>query len=156
MNAQELVRREVYCCASTLVSTLAGGASDADDSADGTTLAGLAYQAAALAAPIIDWEEPLVEAGWTHDANGWHPPEDLGEEGERDAYRACEEADLDPYAREVFEHWIVSDWLADKLEAKGEKVDRDFAGLVVWARTTTGQAIYADALFEDIAREVSP
>ncbi|WP_158614468.1 MULTISPECIES: hypothetical protein [Mesorhizobium] len=36
-----------------------------------------------------------------------------------DAYRRlCENNDIEPYDREVFEHWIVSDWLAEKLEAK--------------------------------------
>ena len=54
---------------------------------------------------------------------------------------------------EVFEHWAVSTWLAEKLEAKGEKVDRDFAGLNVWARTTTGQAIALDSVIEAIVSE---
>lgn len=54
----------------------------------------------------------------------------------------------------MFEHWIVSDWLADKLAAQGEKVDKDFAGLTIWARTTTGQAVYCDGVIERIAAEV--
>jgi hypothetical protein len=67
----------------------------------------------------------------------------------------CKSEGIDPYQREVFEHWLVSDWLADKLEAHGEKVDRDFAGMTVWARTTTGQAIYADYVIEQIATELN-
>lgn len=31
--------------------------------------------------------------------------------------------------------------------------DKDFAGLAIWARTTTGQAIYADAVIERIYAE---
>lgn len=112
-------------------------------------------QALELASPIVDWEEPLIESGWTHDAKGWHHPEDIGEEGECDAYRACEEADLDPYQREVYEHWIVSEWLADQLAEAGEKVDRDFAGMTVWARTTTGQAICIDSVIEAIHAELA-
>ena|SRR5690625_1819413 len=41
-------------------------------------------------------------------------------------------------AREIFEHWAVTEWLAEKLEAKGERVDRDFEGLCIWGRTTSG------------------
>jgi hypothetical protein len=42
---------------------------------------------------------------------------------------------------------------ADKLEAAGEKVDKDFAGLCIWARTTTGQTIYCDGVIERIYAE---
>jgi hypothetical protein len=51
---------------------------------------------------------------------------------------------------ESFEFWAVSPRLADDLERYGEKVDRDFAGLCVWARTTTGQAISMDSVIQRI------
>jgi len=51
------------------------------------------------------------------------------------------------------EHWIVSDWLAEKLIEKGEIIDTDFAGLAVWARTTTGQVIESDEIILKIAEE---
>jgi hypothetical protein len=54
----------------------------------------------------------------------------------------------------VFEHWAVSEWLAGKLEEQGERVDRDFAGLCVWARTTSGQSISMDGVIERIAAEM--
>lgn len=164
---EQLVQHHVFALVSSLVSTLAAGAyldikiAGHDHGAE-TELLNLFAQAAELAAPIDDWEEPLIQAGWKRVGIGdglvadwrWQHQEDIGP-GEPDAQTACEEAGIEPYQREVFEFWIVSDWLADKLEAHGEKVDRDFAGLIVWARTTTGQAIYADGLFEEIAREVS-
>jgi len=37
---------------------------------------------------------------------------------------------------------------------RSEKVDKDFAGLCIWARTTTGQAIYADGVVERIYAEM--
>lgn len=55
---------------------------------------------------------------------------------------------------EACEYWIVSDWLADNLHMHGEKVSWHFAGLTVWARMTTGQAIYMDGVIEDIWREI--
>ena len=45
---------------------------------------------------------------------------------------------------EVYEHWIVTDWLANKLEPKGEMIERDFYGLTIWGRCCTGQAITLD------------
>lgn len=62
----------------------------------------------------------------------------------------CEHADIEPYQRDVFEHWVVSSWLAEKLIQNGEKVDKDFANMCVWARTTTGQAILLDSVIERI------
>jgi hypothetical protein len=63
----------------------------------------------------------------------------------------CEQNEIEPHDREVYEHWIVSDWLARRLEEEGEKVDTDFAGLTVWARTCTGQSIALDDVIQRIA-----
>jgi hypothetical protein len=52
--------------------------------------------------------------------------------------------------QEVLSHWFVSYWLAEKLEKAGETVDRNFAGLAVWGRKTTGQRIECD----DVIREI--
>lgn len=37
-----------------------------------------------------------------------------------------------------------------------EKVDTDFAGLCIWARTTTGQAIWMDPVIRKIFNEAEP
>lgn len=92
---------------------------------------------------IIDPADPDGE----HEADG-------EAETELEAYRAAfDAAGLDhPDGREIYEHWIISDWLADQLETRGERVLRDFAGLTIWARSTCGQAIAIDSVIEDIAR----
>lgn len=54
---------------------------------------------------------------------------------------------------DVYEHWIVSDWLADKLQERGETVNKDFYGLTIWGRTITGQQIYIDGIICDIFDE---
>ena len=38
----------------------------------------------------------------------------------------------------ICEYWIVSEWLGDKLQAKGECVVKDFLGLNFWGRTIGG------------------
>jgi len=57
--------------------------------------------------------------------------------------------------RDVFEHWTVSEWLAEKLIEKGEFVGTDFYGLSVWGRTTTGQSVKMDGVIQEIADELS-
>ena len=56
--------------------------------------------------------------------------------------------------REVFEHWIVSDWLAYQLEKRGEVIERDFYNLTIWGRTTSGQAISMDSVIAEIYEEL--
>jgi len=51
--------------------------------------------------------------------------------------------------QDVFEWWVVSDWLLDKLEANGQPVMRTDWGNW-WGRTTTGQAILLDWVIEKI------
>ena len=56
---------------------------------------------------------------------------------------------FDDCPEEALEHWIISEWLAKRLKAEGEMVI-GFMGLTIWGRTTSGQAIYIDAVIEDI------
>ncbi len=58
-----------------------------------------------------------------------------------------------PDDRDALEHWIVSDWLAEKLARHNEIIDADFAGLAIWGRTATGQAIQYDDVIVAIAEE---
>ena len=53
------------------------------------------------------------------------------------------------YPDEALEHWLVSNWLAERLREEGEMVI-EFLGLTIWGRTTSGQAIYIDSVIEDI------
>ena len=55
---------------------------------------------------------------------------------------------------EALEHWIVSDWLADKLEAYGELTTKDFLGLTIWGRTCSGQAIMLDWVISKICNDL--
>lgn len=66
----------------------------------------------------------------------------------------CQEfdVDLDDYRSEVYEHWIVSTWVASKLKDAGYVVG-DLCGLTIWARECTGQAIYLDSFWEKLAEE---
>ena len=173
-RAERIVRQEVNCCLSSLVATLAPCIGDVmvprrqPQGSTGQSLYALVEQAAELSAPIDDYEEAAIQAGWRveppnggarvfvariepdvelvassanpDDACGW---EDL-----------CRKEGIEPCPREVYEHWALSQWLGEKLAAHGERVDFDFAGLVVWARTTSGQGIAQDGVIQRIAEEL--
>jgi len=51
---------------------------------------------------------------------------------------------------EVYEYWAVSQWLANKLEEKGEVIF-EMLDFIVWGRQCTGQAIIMDGVIEEIA-----
>lgn len=152
-RATRLVEREVYVCMSSLIATLASGYGlpTADP------MAGLVNQAFELVGPVLDYESAAREAGWNWDEGGPHfycshagasafaPYEYDHEDRSGDWAALCNRHDIEPHELDVYEHWSVSTWLAEKLIERGERVDTDFAGLNVWARTNTGQAISADA-----------
>ncbi|MHA1275340.1 MAG: hypothetical protein ACTSQS_18205 [Promethearchaeota archaeon] len=62
------------------------------------------------------------------------------------------EADED-YPIEIMEWWLATDWMIDKLEAKGEIILKtDFGNW--WGRTSSGQAIMLDEVIEKIYNEM--
>lgn len=153
--AGNLVRNEVHLCLSSLVATLAGISMDARPFAGGA----LCDQAADLCAPLDDWEEALIERNCEPFADKfgvacWRDGED-GSTWSGTPREVCEAWSIGPpYQREIFEHWAVSQRLAEDLQSLGERVDTDFAGLCVWGRTTTGQAIEADHVIRQAAQLV--
>lgn len=67
---------------------------------------------------------------------------------------AADQADNRLEPAEIFEWWIVSDWLADKLEVHGEPILKSDYG-TWWGRTCSGQAISMDSVIEDIYKELN-
>lgn len=159
-ECERMVRQEVLCCVSGLVSTLAQGYHGATVRDAPATLVDLCEKAFELAAPVDDWEEAATQEGWTQNpvdpqyfniGKGDEPRQTIRHCGDWEGL--CRSYDIEPYQREVYEHWAVSQWLAEKLIEQGEKVDTDFEGLNVWARTCTGQAILLDGVIVRIVRE---
>ena len=62
----------------------------------------------------------------------------------------CNHFYAEPEYRDAFEHWIVTGFLAEKLEGRGEMVLHDFYGLTIWGRSCTGQPIYMDGVISQI------
>jgi hypothetical protein len=49
---------------------------------------------------------------------------------------------VDPSQIEAYEHWIVSQWLAERLIEKGEMVTKDFLGLTIWGWACTARRLW--------------
>ena len=166
-RAERIVRQEVNCCLSSLVARLSGASPARARNRNAAELCELVEQAAELSNPIDDYEEAAIQAGWrVEPANGGtrvfvaRIEPGVGVVSSANPDDACGWEDLcckegiEPHPREVYEHWAVSQWLGEKLAAHGERVDFDFAGLVVWARTTSGQGIAQDDVIQRIAEEL--
>lgn len=123
-KARQLANQNVYACASTLM-----------------------YE---LARPHYLWKEHGGQSMSAIDLLSRAEPE---LESAYCVYRQGEDDDDEPEEIDVYEHWIISDWLRVKLIEYDEKVIEAF-GWYIWCRTTTGQAIYCDGVFQKIAREL--
>lgn len=166
-TARRLVGGEVNLCISWLVSELAKRAYEPEsimDEDDAATLSGRAPD-------VDDFEEAerFANDGWRlsieegEECFSWFAFDsdgDMMDSGKEDSEVAAWRDAFDavgrdmPEGSEAFEHWAVSRWLAEKLEAKGESVvETDFAGHV-WARCTTGQMICMDWVIKQIARDL--
>mgnify|MGYP003131799368 CR=1 FL=1 len=162
-DVSDFVDREVIYCVSTLIHNLLNtdnyGGVDEDE-----------IFAVTQSAP--DWESPAIEDGWEEketEKGGtffYHKDSDTIatklnylcsgyiEEYCDDWQELCESQGLDPYYDEVYEHWIVTDWLAARLAERGECVSNDIHGLTVWGRTCTGQTISLDGVITSIYDEL--
>lgn len=149
ITIDQMVSREVIYCVSHLVSEICKfEGHEAQE------------QAFALYQGQPDYEEAAIQEGWIFETSRFCGNPHFKKEGDKTSYMyedwqdVCESENIDPYYPEILEHWIVSNWLADKLIAKGETVDKDFMGLTVWGRRTSGQGIANDYVIEQIYKEL--
>jgi hypothetical protein len=83
-------------------------------------------------------------------------------EGERTIYNEDSEEDEEcsecygegEISVDIYEHWIVSDWLGRHLKQRDEVVE-EYYGLTIWGRQCSGQAIKLDGVMEQIVDELS-
>lgn len=94
-------------------------------------------------AEIKHWEElrdSYMDDGATKTGNEIH----------KDLHEFIE---LETEPQEIYEWWIVTDYLYEKLKEHGEPVI-EWQNLYIWGRTTTGQAILLDSVITKICSEM--
>lgn len=155
ITVEQLVNREVYYCVSQLVSHLLA-TSDNDREEFLIDLVAQDDYETPLLSELAMLEDPSGDKETLQDFLEYFELEStqeaIGNENNYQEY--CEYLNIDPEQIEALEHWIVSDWLADRLLEKGEMVDKDIYGVVVWGRTCSGQAISADSVINEIYQEL--
>lgn len=167
--ADNIVRNDVRYCVSFLVSAMLKGAFEEGallDEDDAFKLATRApdesdYEDAARDAGVLDritvyQDDFKVWSFITKDEDGDEDDRGTADGTEAGAWRAAFEAmNLEhPDGSDILEHWLVTEDLARRLEAKGESVARDVQGLTIWGRVTSGQGIAADYVIQSIARDI--
>lgn len=164
-RAELLVRNEVHYCVSSLISTIL-------QAPDTWRALGLDEDECYGLAECLDYEEPAlqyIEDMARDDLADYLESQDVdpivnasdsdlralarAAMAEHGAREFCDEFNLEPDRADVYEHWVVSDWLARKLDEAGHPIARDFLGLTIWGRPTTGQGIALDSVILEIARE---
>lgn len=149
----QLVEREVICCVSSLVDHFARNPE---------ALEGSGYSWEDDILPLcetVDYQEAAEDEDWEED-RCIIDDEDVtfinkktNETSQaKDWEELCYEQDIEPYRSEVYEHWVVTDWLARKLRERGY-VTGELFNLNIWGRQTTGQAILLDWVIVSIAAE---
>ena len=145
-EVESLVRHEVIYCATMAVEALLNTEEHLED-----------YY---YLRQVEDYEQAFID----HDEDEkqeWLTEQALNTDcmDEDDFISACNDLNIDPHYHDVYEYWIVSNFLAARLKEHGEIVETDFHGLTIWGRTTTGQSITCDYVIaqiaEDIANEVA-
>jgi len=155
ITAKDLVEREVHYCVSSLVSNLLQWSESEFYDEILQVTARDDYESAAEyeGYQVVSNENGLFY--WEHKDNPQDPEIADEFDTESEAWQdCCEYNGLNVDLIEAYEHWIVSDWLAKKLEEYGEMVSYDVHGLTIWGRTTTGQAIWIDGVIDRILQDL--
>lgn len=149
---QQLIDRDIYANASTMVADLTNeGSHWADDLfpaciGDDLSEAPAGYRIEHYATG--NGQERAWRWVCTETEDGFATHDDAV----RGAYDdACE----DIPQREALQYWLVSDYLADELEAVGALVARDVLGFNVWGRTECGQSLTLDSDLNRVAERIA-
>lgn len=83
---------------------------------------------------------------------------ECGYDGESDIHHNCPECkdkqiEMESTPAEIFEWWIVTEYLYNKLKAKGQPV-LEWGNNCYWGRCTTGQAIMLDHVISEICSDM--
>ena len=136
----QFVQREVCACISDMAEYLFSY--DGDKYADWDEWENLYVARCQECGEIVEeWEE--VEAAAVENPDKYSCPH----------CGAIHEEEPETEPQEIYEYWIVSPWLGEKLMAKGEPVLKRWGGWI-WGRTCTGQAILLDNVISEICYEM--
>ena len=155
ITIQEFVGQQVIYCVSPLVYTLTQENKLDDELSIELWTAPVDYESAEYEIEQADCQLCQCEDYWGVRDQDNNEIVDCCHNSKEDAISNYFDHDLEEYRAEIFEHWIVSSYLAKKLHEQNETVVEDFYGInYIWCRSTTGQAIWLDWPIQQIYKEL--
>lgn len=133
-EAEKLVQRNVYACISDMAPYLFGWDGDKYANYDEWNNIYEAYCPECACRIETDTDAENVKCSWCS--------------------ATLDKDSLDVRPAEIFEYWLVSNWLGEKLLEKGEPVLK-CRSACVWGRCCTGQAIALDGVINEITTETN-
>jgi endogenous inhibitor of DNA gyrase (YacG/DUF329 family) len=147
----QFVQREVYACISDMAEYLFGY--DGDKYADWDEWENLYVARCPECGEVVtDWDE-VNEDDVKHIESDDTANEYMDYGVKCPHCGAIHEEEPEAEPQEIYEYWIVSPWLGEKLRDKGEPVLIRRGGWI-WGRTCTGQAILLDGVISEICHEM--
>lgn len=93
-----------------------------------------------------------VTRRWMYDTPDGEESEDVYGSEEEAIQAAYEDSGEEPPFQESLQYWIVTDWLASKLESIGAMVAHDVLGFAIWGRSECGQSLTMDSDLNRVAK----
>jgi len=139
---QKLVSREVIHCASTMMYNIRECIEFQQETDE---LFGVPDYYSALEVYLYELDE--------EETQGLLDNYDVESIEDLDPEEVCSDLNLEYDYADIFEYWIVTNWLGEKLKKHGESV-AEFLGFTIWGRQTSGQAILLDDVISRIAYDM--
>ena len=147
----QFVRREVYACISDMAEYLFSY--DGDKYADWDEWENLYITHCPECGEVVDEWKEIDETDVEHIISDEIANEYMDYGVKCPHCDAIHEEEPEAEPQEIYEYWIVSSWLGEKLREKGEPV-LERGGGWIWGRTCTGQAILLDNVISEICYDM--
>ena len=153
---ERIIEQEIFANASTLISSLCRLEDPESMNVDQEALFDVCSQPDYSVAPDgYQIEKSMGAYYWHREAEGQFDDAELSDSVFNTPEAACADAwqdygDAPDDYIEAMQHWIISDWLAEKIQRVGGMAATDICGLAIWGRSECGQALDIDSTLKAV------
>jgi len=155
-TVERIIKQEIFANASTLISSLCRLENPELMNVDQEALFDVCSQPDYSVAPDgYQIEKSMGAYYWHREAEGQFDDAELSDSVFNTPEAACADAwqdygDAPDDYIEAMQHWIISDWLAEKIQRVGGMAATDICGLAIWGRSECGQALDIDSTLKAV------
>jgi len=153
---EHIIEQEIFANASTLISSLCRLEDPELMNVEQEALFDVCQQPDYSVAPDgYQIEKSMGAYYWHREAEGQFDDAELSDSVFNTPEAACADAwqdygDTPDDYIEAMQHWIISDWLAEKIQRVGGMAATDICGLAIWGRSECGQALDIDSTLKAV------